>query len=334
MKMQIHKYSSLTLFILAFFLFAGISTAEAAACQNNNWQPTFVHDLDNPDGPWYVTSNGQFIKLRIVDNRDWTPHACDLINQYGVRNRRGYTNCQQYTRIQCGCKRGLSERNSSCANFLAGHKRKRPTLAYLSTNNFNSNGMVPFPSGNKIFDDNGMVPMSQPSYTQCPKRNPGKNTSNKFPKNNSKNYLQCNYFKDGALQYQSPYVNGKKQGSVLIYKSERSHRLADRSMYRNGKRHGVTETWLVNRKTGIHYLMRRSNYANGKQHGKSEQWSINPKTRRVYLSKKLMYTNGKVNGFRCNYYPNNQSKIQWTEYRNSKVTSRCGNNCSDKCRYY
>jgi len=113
-------------------LFAGMSTAEAAPCTNNNWQPTFVHDLDNPDGPWYVTPNRQFIKLRIVNNRNWTPHACDLIKRSGVRNRRGYTNCQQYTRVQCGCQRGVSEGNATCASFLARHNRRIQTLPYLT----------------------------------------------------------------------------------------------------------------------------------------------------------------------------------------------------------
>jgi len=119
-------------FLFISVLFAAINTAEAAPCTNNNWQPTFVHDLDSPDGPWYVTPAGDFLKLRIVDNWNWTPHACDLIGQSGIRDLDGYTNCQEYTRVQCGCQRGVSAGNSTCARFLAGHNRPFPTLPYIT----------------------------------------------------------------------------------------------------------------------------------------------------------------------------------------------------------
>ena len=130
MKIRNQYFSKLQFFTLILMLFVGMNTAEAAACTNNNWQPTFVHDLDNPYGPWYVLPNRQFIKLRIVNNSDWTPHACDLIKRSGVRDRRGYTNCQQYTRVQCGCQRGVSEGNSMCASFLARHNNRIPVLSY------------------------------------------------------------------------------------------------------------------------------------------------------------------------------------------------------------
>ena len=121
------------IWVLVSLSFFTINTIEASPCTNNYWNPTFVHDLDYPDGPWYVTSNGQFAKLRIVDNWDWTPHACELISKGGVRNTKGYTNCEQYTRIQCGCQRGLSESNSTCARFLANHKQKYAVLPYKNT---------------------------------------------------------------------------------------------------------------------------------------------------------------------------------------------------------
>jgi len=120
---------------MVLLLFVSINTTQASPCLNNNWQPTFVHDLDNEDGPWYVTAGGQFVKLRIVDNWDWVPHACDLINQGSIRDTRGFTNCRQYTRIQCGCRRGLSEPNSTCARFLEFHTGRSPTLPYQQTDN-------------------------------------------------------------------------------------------------------------------------------------------------------------------------------------------------------
>lgn len=90
-----------------------------AECVDNHWQPTFVHDVDKPDGPYYVLPGGQsFVKLRGNSGPEWVQHACELINQFGIRNPAGFTTCQDYTRIQCGCKRRLSEGNSTCAAFL------------------------------------------------------------------------------------------------------------------------------------------------------------------------------------------------------------------------
>lgn len=248
MKVGNQFLSKLQFFTLILILFAGINTAQAAPCTNNNWQPTFVHDLDNPDGPWYVTPNGQFIKVQIVNNQDWTPHVCDLINQYGVRDYTGYTNCQNHTRVQCGCKRGLSEGNSTCANFLSGHNKKSLTLTYSNEE------MVPLPA-------------TQFSYNHCPKRNPGQKSWNKYPPNNNETYLTCSYFKDGGLEKEIHYENRKKHGVELHYKSESLHRLGFRTTYQNGKKHGRMEQWAIDRKTGKHFMQFKSRYANNKRVG-------------------------------------------------------------------
>jgi hypothetical protein len=89
-------------------------------CRDNSWQPTFVHDIDRPDGPYYVTEDLEFIKLRGNTGAEWTAHACELIRKHGVRDQRGFTTCEQYTNVQCGCQRGISEGNSACARFLSG----------------------------------------------------------------------------------------------------------------------------------------------------------------------------------------------------------------------
>ena len=90
-----------------------------AECRDNNWQPTFVHDVDKPDGPYYVLpNNGGFVKLRGSSGPEWIAHARELIQAYGVRDPRGYTRPEEYVRVQCGCKRGISEGNSTCAQFL------------------------------------------------------------------------------------------------------------------------------------------------------------------------------------------------------------------------
>lgn len=90
--------------------------AGASPCRGNDWQPTYVHDLTNPadSGPYYVMPGGQFIQL----TGDWTnqsgPGMCCL---YGVRDRRGFTDCQSYTRVQCGCDE-QSMVNDTCRRFL------------------------------------------------------------------------------------------------------------------------------------------------------------------------------------------------------------------------
>ena len=92
-----------------------------AECRDNNWQPTFVHDVDKPDGPYYVLpNNGGFVKLRGNSSADWIAHARELIQAYGVRDPQGYTRPEEYVRVQCGCKRGISEGNSTCAQFMRG----------------------------------------------------------------------------------------------------------------------------------------------------------------------------------------------------------------------
>ena len=108
--------------ISLMLVLGSVSTALAGPCSGNGWQPTFVHDLDKPDGPWYVTPNGTFVQLKQTGAPpSWVPQACSMIRSSGIRDRRGFTTCEDYTRIQCGCQRSdLS--NSTCGTFI----RQRP----------------------------------------------------------------------------------------------------------------------------------------------------------------------------------------------------------------
>jgi len=100
--------SRLCLLCLGTILLIGLlsTAAYAGPCR-------VVHDLITPDGPYYVMPNGSFVKLQ----GNWTNHACSLIRSNGVRNSRGFTTCNEYTRIQCGCD-AASRSNATCANFL------------------------------------------------------------------------------------------------------------------------------------------------------------------------------------------------------------------------
>jgi hypothetical protein len=113
----------LRLLLAAIVVGALRGAALAAPCSGNDWQPTFVHDVDQEDGPWYVMPGAGFVKLKGATSADWIPQACSLIQANGLRDQRGFTTCQDYTRVQCGCARAdLS--NSTCSAFIQQHPQK------------------------------------------------------------------------------------------------------------------------------------------------------------------------------------------------------------------
>ena len=111
---------ALTIFGALALCAALAAPAFASDCSGNFWQPTFVHDRENEDGPWFVTPSGTFTKLDGATAAEWVPQACSLIQSSGLRDQRGFTDCQNYTRVQCGCSRADTS-NTTCAAFLAMH---------------------------------------------------------------------------------------------------------------------------------------------------------------------------------------------------------------------
>ncbi|MCK6453218.1 MAG: hypothetical protein L6R19_20570 [Alphaproteobacteria bacterium] len=102
------------------------SPLHAAPCSNDQWQPTFVHDLDRDDWPYYVTADGNFLKLEHRQPGGFVPHACELLRgPQDLRDRRGFTTCQEYTRVQCGCSRNIPG-NRTCAAFLTWNAAAAP----------------------------------------------------------------------------------------------------------------------------------------------------------------------------------------------------------------
>lgn len=115
---------ALALTVLGLLL--GSSTLLASPCTSDFWQPTFVHDLDTDDWPFYVTSGGSFVKLEHREPGGFYPHACELVRgPQDVRDTRGFTSCREYTRIQCGCSRNIPG-NQTCAAFLRWHTAATP----------------------------------------------------------------------------------------------------------------------------------------------------------------------------------------------------------------
>jgi hypothetical protein len=115
---------------LVLALVASASPALADNCTGNAWQPTFVHDRENEDGPWFVFPRGGFKKLEGARQEEWSREACKLINKFGLRDARGFTTCEDYTRVQCGCSRADTS-NATCAQFLGG-RRSSPLGASAS----------------------------------------------------------------------------------------------------------------------------------------------------------------------------------------------------------
>ncbi len=64
--------------------------------------------------------------------------------------------------------------------------------------------------------------------TECPKKNPGKMHWTTFPKQHHGDYLYCEYYDNGELELQVPYVNKKRKGFAIAY-------------FRDGKTKATTE---------------------------------------------------------------------------------------------
>ena len=124
------------IFITTFISLLTVSSNSfAGACKSNSWTPTFVHDNDCQGekkytngrksscygGPYYVKKSGSgytFIKLKGYRNKEWKNQACKLIKKYGLRNSKGYTSCQNYTRVQCSCYKRHKNKSNVCRAFL------------------------------------------------------------------------------------------------------------------------------------------------------------------------------------------------------------------------
>ncbi|WP_299875529.1 toxin-antitoxin system YwqK family antitoxin [uncultured Cocleimonas sp.] len=110
-------------------------------------------------------------------------------------------------------------------------------------------------------------------FSECPKRNPGSKPTYKLDTNNNpkdNTYISCFYFKDGALKYQSSYLNGKKHGKFITYDeviTNGEHLRQTLRNYRNGKQHGIQSYTAFCMKGGksIRYKSSDYFYINGKK---------------------------------------------------------------------
>lgn len=117
-------YVTVVLLVVAFIWQTFVPPpGHAGPCRSSYWLPTFVHDL-RPGyypGPYYVNPNKTFTLLKNI-NGSYVQNACELIQRFGIRDQQGFTDCQNYTRIQCGCDT-QSYSNPVCSAFLKNHDR-------------------------------------------------------------------------------------------------------------------------------------------------------------------------------------------------------------------
>ena len=156
------------------------------------------------------------------------------------------------------------------------------------------------------------VKSSTQAGSLCPKQNPGRNSKNKWDTNrNPKDgtYVLCNYFNDGVLSYQAPYVNNRKDGLVLMYQNNAPHRLANSIQYSKGRRNGNTATYVNDRSK--YYLLRVTSY-NNDQATRSKQWYSNGK-----VSKETIYDKAGNVYMQYNYAKNGKltSCTKWNHKR-------------------
>lgn len=104
---------------------------------------------------------------------------------------------------------------------------------------------------------------------QCPDRNPDTSSNeHRFDTNNNpsdQTYIDCRYYKDGYLQNQIPYEDGKKDGvqlGFIKYKECGGRFVNRREILRNGKR-VFWWTYSCNKKTGNVYKLSLAAYSNG-----------------------------------------------------------------------
>ncbi len=129
---------------------------------------------------------------------------------------------------------------------------------------------------------------------KCQKMNPGNKSIRKiYPngRNSGSTYIKCGYHRNGTLDYEMSYVNGKLDGLFV--------------------------DWNYDNRYGIHYVSKEENYSVGKLHGKKMTYKLS-RSGDVYKHKLLRYSYGDLNGTSETYYENGETQ-EVTEYENGRA---------------
>tara|TARA_B100000686_G_scaffold181347_1_gene188339 strand:+ start:1990 stop:2361 length:372 start_codon:yes stop_codon:yes gene_type:complete len=105
------------------------------------------------------------------------------------------------------------------------------------------------------------------------------------------------------IQERRNYKNGKLDGEEKIWFSPNV--LQFRSNWRNGVRHGVSETYQINPRTMKSYLIKRTNHKDGKLNGLYEEFMWNG-----LLKNRKHYLDGELDGLSETFHENGQLGIR------------------------
>lgn len=197
-------------------------------------------------------------------------------------------------------------------NSMDTYQNNSPTLSgesFLDTlENLNSGENLNPLAYENVMGDNSY---DEPFFGQCPEWRPDNLSGNKYDTNNNPNdttYNECNYFKDGRLSYQMPYVNGKKEGTALKYINSPLYMLAVKLQYSNNLKNGTEEMWSADSNSGHIWRSQKNEYTDGKKHG--EQLLYHQSN--GVIIKSVMYNHGRATSSR--EYDKNGKELYFTTY--------------------
>ena len=174
----------------------------------------------------------------------------------------------------CVCPGGMvhNSANTACVTERQARQEKTDcsrwpgTVPGYSNGQFGcvcADGLVPNSANNACVKKRKVQPAIS-NYSDCPKQNPTNLRPFIVDTNNNPNdrtYIECMYFKDRALEYQKPYLNGKLHGKFLAYSWSKPHTLSESIQYRYGQKNGMCIRRV--RSEGKDYLQRKCIYKNG-----------------------------------------------------------------------
>ena len=223
-----------------------------------------------------------------------------------------HLNSISYDNIMNGTANNSANQNSN-TGINGGNTYSSGSISYDNYDSVNNTNQNP----NVRFNNRGTGP-------QCLDQNPDNSRNiHKFDTNNNPNdntYIECGYFKNGQLQYQVPYTNGKKDGIQLgyIHKIKPGRYLTSKIDWRAGKRN-YSWTWITD-KNGNVYKSNERAYSFGVQ-SNNTSWHPN--------GVKKSYTDYKPNGRAGSSYQYNlQGKLMYCTTWDSKGRSHTSHQCN------
>jgi TonB family protein len=135
------------------------------------------------------------------------------------------------------------------------------------------------------------------------------------------NGVSMTWYKNGQLQSQGNFINGKQAGKMQTW--HENGNLKSEMSYKDGKNEGKSLSWYENGQ-----LESESNYVNGKNEGESHSWYKNGK-----LKSEFSYTNGCYNGDVITYWPNGQVRREDHYLENKFQNGACYDSLGNEVKH-